>query len=165
MVLADAVRETVHGIRPDDLVRSSLGRYTDMGTDLRIREGYVSGRVVDMLEDDDIRDLLGSVLGSIYGPAVLVTKTRGTVRDQDTGGFPENTTRTDVSVQRDVCTTKQMGQAGYSDKDVRMIVLQSGVSVVPNTDSEIEHRGETFLVMDVDEDPFRVYWDLRSRRK
>lgn len=118
-----------------------------------------------MLEDDSIRDLFGSVLGDIYGPAVMVTKTRSAVRDPETGVFPESVTRTPVRVQRDVCTSRQMAQSGYSDKDVRIMVLQSGVCVRPNTDSEIIYRSESFLVMDVDEDPFRSYWDLRARRK
>lgn len=118
-----------------------------------------------MLEDDDIQDMFGSVLGDIYGPAVLVTKTRSTTRDPQTGAFLETETSTNVRAQRDVCTAQQMAHPGYSDKDVRIMVLQSGISVRPNTDSEIIQRSERFLVMDVDEDPFRVYWDLRARRK
>lgn len=118
-----------------------------------------------MLEEDGIRDMFAGVLGDIYGPAVLVTLSRSNVRDPATGTFPVTTTSTNVRAQRDVCTHKQMAHVGYSEKDVRIMVLQSGVSVRPNTDSEITQRGETFLVMDVDEDPFRVYWDLRARRK
>lgn len=118
-----------------------------------------------MLGGDDIQDMFASVLGGIYEEATLVTMSRGTVRDKETGLFGNTPSRTAVSVQRDVCTTRQMAQQGYSDKDVRIMVLQSGVSVRPNTDSEIEYRTETYLVMDVDEDPFRVYWDLRARKK
>lgn len=118
-----------------------------------------------MLEDDDIRDMFAGVLGGIYGPAVLRTVVRSGVRDPATGTFPSVPTNTDVRAQRDVCTHKQMAHQGYSDKDVRIMVLQSGILVRPNTDSEITQRGEVFMVMDVDEDPCRVYWDLRARRK
>lgn len=121
--------------------------------------------MVAVLENDDIQGLFGDVLGSIYGPGVLVTRARSSVRNPVTGVFPYTDTSTNVLVQRDRCTSRQMAQVGYSDKDVRIMVLQSGVMVRPDTDSEIVHRGETFLVMDVDEDPFRVYWDLRSRKK
>lgn len=118
-----------------------------------------------MLEEDDIRDMFAGVLGDLYGPAVLRTMTRSNVRDPATGTFPLSATTTNVRAQRDVCTHKQMAHQGYSEKDVRIMVLQSGVSVRPNTDSEITQGGELFMVMDVDEDPCRVYWDLRARRK
>lgn len=117
-----------------------------------------------MLSSDDVQDLFGDVLGDLYEDAVLVTYTRSATRDA-TGGFPKIPTNTDVKAQRDVCTQRQMSLELYSAKDVRLMVLQSGISVVPNTDSEIEYRSERYTVMDVDQDPFRVYWDLLARKK
>ena len=118
-----------------------------------------------MLEDGRISAMFAGIPQGIYGPGSLVTVVTGTTRDQSTGVFPVAQTTTPVRVQRDVCTQRQMSQAGYSEKDVRLMVLQHGVAVTPNTDSLVVHRGETFAVMDVDEDPCRVYWDLRARRR
>lgn len=115
-----------------------------------------------MLTNGDIRDLFGDVLGGIYTPGTLVTYVRSGTRDQN-GEFPKTPTSTSVLAQRDRCTQKQMTQAGYSGKDVRLMVLQSGVAVVPDTDSEVLFLSERFAVMDVDQDPCGVYWDLRAR--
>ena len=118
-----------------------------------------------MLEDNDVQGLFAGILADVYGPASLTVWSTGTTRDPATGVFQKTSTSHSVRVQRDSCTQRQMAQKGYVDKDVRFLVLQSGVSAVPNTDCTISHRGENFDVMDIDEDPFRVYWDVRARKK
>lgn len=115
-----------------------------------------------MLSDGDIRDMFFDILHDIWDDGVLITAARSTTRNQN-GEFPLTHTSQPVKVQRDSCTQKQISQPGYTTKDVRIMVLQSGVPVAPNTDARVSHRGEIFMVMDIDEDPCCVYWDLRAR--
>lgn len=116
-----------------------------------------------MMSLDDVQRLFGTVLGTIYMDASLVVFSRSGVRDPVSGEFPKQPVPNDVKVQKDECTNRQMSEAGYSAKDVRFMVLQSGVGVVPDTDAELHVKGTRYMVMSVSEDPYRVYWDLRCR--
>jgi hypothetical protein len=115
-----------------------------------------------MLSDGNIREIFFDMLCGIWDDGILATAAMSVTRDQN-GEFPLSYTSQSVKVQRDACTQKQISQPGYTTKDVRIMVLQSGVAVPPNTDSRISHRDEMFVVMDIDEDPCAVYWDLRAR--
>lgn len=117
-----------------------------------------------MMSSDDVQDMFASVLDGMYENGKMSIISVSSVRDPETGEFPRSEVWHPVKMQRDVCTQNQRVQPGYSPKDVRMIVLQSRQIAEPNTDSNLSYRGETFSVMDVNSDPFRVYWDLRARR-
>lgn len=117
-----------------------------------------------MLSSDDVQDMFSSVLDGMYENGEMSVVSVSPSRDPETGEFPRTEVWHPVKMQRDVCTQNQRVQPGYSPKDVRLIVLQSRQTASPNTDSSLRYRGETFVVMDVDSDPFRVYWDLRARR-
>lgn len=117
-----------------------------------------------MLVSDRIQALFGAALHGIYEPAVLETWALSGTRDPATGTFSQTKSgEHDVRAQRDVCTEAQRGQDGYSAEDVRFLILQSGVSAQPNSDSRIIYRGGPYLVMSVDQDPARSYWDCRAR--
>lgn len=117
-----------------------------------------------MLSTNRIQALFGGVLGRIYEGATLEIWGRSTVRDPETGTFPDvRHSVHPVKVQRDACTEAQREQQGYSAEDVRLMVLQSGLTAVPDTDSRIRYRNGEYRVMSVEEDPARVYWDCRAR--
>ena len=147
-----------------------------------------------MLSSDDIQEMFGDVLGDIYMDASLVVVTTGTVRNPSTGVLERTTETVPVKVQKESCSSKHMVQPGYTPSDVRFLVLQSGARVsasllqeiedsvtqedgvylvmtesgVParlDTDAVLVFGSSQYMVMDVDEDPFRVYWDIRARRK
>lgn len=117
-----------------------------------------------MLGTDYLQNLFGSVLSTIYEDASLETWAKSSTRVPVKGTFPyARTAQESCKVQRDACTEAQRGQDGYAAGDVRFMVLQSGVGMQLNTDSRIVYRGQTYLVMAVDQDPARVYWDCRAR--
>lgn len=129
-----------------------------------------------LLSGDDIKDLFGDVFGDVYEDAVLQIWETSTVRNPETGTFSlVNTGQVDVKVQRDECTETQRGASNHSNvaqrgsyeyttMDVRFLILQSGVSVVPTSDCRLVYRGATYMLFDpIEQDPFRVYWDTRAR--
>lgn len=118
-----------------------------------------------LLAGDAIQSLFGSVLGSVlYENARLESWAKSSVRDPATGTFPYAlSAQADCKVQMDACTEAQRGQDGYAVGDVRFMVLQSDLPTQVNTDSRIAYRGQTYLVMSVEQDPARVYWDCRAR--
>lgn len=71
------------------------------------------------------------------------------------------------SAQVDACTEAMRTADGYTDKDVRIIVLASTLDGAVTTDSEIEMlEGDTvgrFSVQSVDHDTMGAYWELRAR--
>lgn len=119
-----------------------------------------------MLSTDRIQSMFGRILTSMYEPAQLETWGRSSVRDTQTGEFPYTMqSSTSVRVQRDTCTEQQRAADGYTSSDVRFLVLQSGVSVVLDSDSRLVYRGETYRVFTpIDQDPARAYWDARCRK-
>lgn len=111
-----------------------------------------------------IQRMAGSVLSTLYEDAVLEIWEMGTERDPATGTFPViKKSEHRVKVQRDECTEAQRADPGYVAQDVRFLVLQHCLCARPDTDSRIRYRGATYRVMDVAEDPARVYFDARAR--
>lgn len=119
-----------------------------------------------MLSTNRIQSMFGRILAKIYEPAQLETWARSNVRDAQTGEFPYTMqSSAPVRVQKDACTEQQRAAEGYTTKDVRFLVLQSGMSAVLDSDSRIVYRGVTYRVFTpIDEDPARVYWDARCRK-
>lgn len=71
------------------------------------------------------------------------------------------------SAQVDACTEAMRSAEGYTEKDVRIIVLAATLEGGITTDSEIEMlEGDTlgrFSVQSVDHDTMGAYWELRAR--
>lgn len=119
-----------------------------------------------MLSTDRIQGILGRALSAIYETAVLQVWRRSTTRDPETGEFPyAMVSQHQVRVQRDACSVSQTASPGYEVSDVRFLVLQTSAPFAPTSDCRIVYRGETYEVQPpIDQDPARVYWDVRARR-
>lgn len=89
----------------------------------------------------------------------------------DSGGSlaaPVRPARIACRVQVDVATEAMRAQDGFTDKDVRLLILRDGLAVELNTDVSVEvaggpHAG-TYSVQSVGADAMGVYWDCRGRR-
>lgn len=119
---------------------------------------------MSLLDSDDIRELFGDVLDDVYGDGRLirVTKVRGP------GGVQINQYQQPVSikVQVDRADEAMRQQAGYTDTDVKLIILQAGVSgPTLTTDDVIEARGQRWSVYGCGEDPAQSYWRGRGVRQ
>lgn len=120
------------------------------------------------LLDGGIQAVMGSAFGWLYLPGTL---TRVTMTDDGMGGGAETTADQDCRVQVDACTEAMRQQAGYTATDVRLIILQAGVSGGDiKTDDRVTvlagpHAGRTFEIASVGPvDPGSSYWECRATK-
>lgn len=113
------------------------------------------------LLNGDIRSLFGSVFGGIYDDGTL---TRVSQTSDGVGGLtPSTATPVAVKVQVDACTEVQKLEDGWSQKDVRLLVLQDGVSPKPKNGDRIVAKSITYTLGPiVTEDPASSYAECRG---
>lgn len=114
----------------------------------------------------EISALFGTVFGSIYLGGTL---TRVTVTPDGTGGATTSEASQPCRLQVDAVTEAMRLASGYTEKDVRIIVLQSGVdggdidSDCTITVLEGPRTGEKFMVTNpINTDPASSYWECRG---
>lgn len=115
--------------------------------------------------------IAAAVSGAFDGPfhAGLLTWP-GTPVTDDGGSIVEPGTPEvyDCTVQIDVCTEEMRGEAGYTDKDVRLIVLAPGLERAVDTDATLRvlagpHVG-TWSIQSEAKDVLGCAYDGRGRR-
>lgn len=114
-----------------------------------------------LLDSSAIRDLFGEVFQGIYGDGQLI---RITMVRQATGVLvPQEEAPASIKVQVDRCTEAMRSAPGYTQDDVRLLILQSGVDgPKPTSDDIIIARGERWKIYEIYEDPARSYWGGRG---
>lgn len=116
-----------------------------------------------LLDTDDIQQLFGDVFSDIYGDGQLITVTM--VRGPGGVQVPQETS-VPCKVQVDRCDEAMRQSAGYTDTDVKLIILQSDVSdKEPDTDSLVVAQGKRWKVSGVRQDPARSVWIMRGIRQ
>ena len=55
-------------------------------------------------------------------------------------------------------------QAGYTERERRIMVLADSVDVVPTTNDSVTVKGERYAIMDVNSDPAESYYSMRCQR-
>lgn len=114
------------------------------------------------LLDGDIRELFGSAFGSIYEDGTLTKMTRTHATNGDITETPADHA---IKCHAPALTEYYRAQNGYSDKELDIIVLQSGVPVVPNTDDEIVYMGVRYTVSsEAKTDGANSQWRMKCRR-
>lgn len=115
----------------------------------------------------EIAGLFGTVFGGIYLPGVL---TRLTLMSDGEGGGTMAYDNQLCRVQIDQCTQRQQAEDDYSVTDMRLLVLQSGVTGGPLTNqcmvlvSEGPYAGVEWSIASVVTDPASSYWECRGQR-
>lgn len=114
-----------------------------------------------LLDSDALKNLFGTVFSGLYGTGRLirVTKVRGN------GGVMLNRYEQPVpiKVQVDRCDEEMRRQSGFTSDNVKLLVLQAGVSSpAPTTDDVIEAKGARWNMFAVGEDPASTYWRGRG---
>ncbi len=104
----------------------------------------------------DVAGLFAGVFGSFYEDATL--QTTAFVPDGQ-GGGSVTTTSTAVKVQRDELREADRVAAGYSEDDVRFIILGATV----NADSRLVYAGVTYDLSDPRLDPCGSHQIVRGR--
>lgn len=115
------------------------------------------------LLDGGIQSIMGSAFGWLYLPGIL---TRVTLIDDGHGGGSEAVTEQPCRVQVDACTEAMRQQAGYTATDVRLLILQAGVTGGNiKTDDRVTVSGLTFEIASVGPiDPGSSYWECRATK-
>lgn len=108
------------------------------------------------LLDGDIAGLFGTVFGSFYLDGTL---TRNVWVPDGMGGGAMTPTTTAVKVQEDQVDEATRVASGYSQDDVRFLVLQQpGLTLTG--DSELTVGGRTYLLRTPRQDPAKSYWEV-----
>ncbi|HWK65395.1 MAG TPA: hypothetical protein VNS34_10665 [Rhizobiaceae bacterium] len=122
-----------------------------------------------LLDTDALQGIFGSVLSSIYGDGQLIRVTMD--RQPGGSGIPVEQPPVPIKVQVDACTEAMRQQAGYTDKDVRLLVLQAAVDGPELTTDDIVmardfRSGEMrrWKLFGITQDPARAYWEMRGIR-
>lgn len=114
----------------------------------------------------EIKALFGEVFGSLY---LAGTLTRQTLVDNGKGGGTSTTAEQPCKVQVDACTASMRAQDGYTDDDVRLIVLKAGITGGElDTDCQVtptegDHAGITYDIQSHTDDPAGSYWECRGK--
>lgn len=111
------------------------------------------------LLDGYIRNVFGQVFSGIYLSGTLFRASY----DYDSGGSIDETLAShSIKGQLDRADESMRGAAGYTDTDMKIIILQAGVSVYPNTQDKIELGGRTWGILSVRQDPGASHWVLHG---
>lgn len=108
--------------------------------------------------------IFAGVLRSLYQNGTLWR--RPEVSDDGSGSIivaaPDQWPSEAVSVQIEAATTAMRQAEGYSDRDVRLLILASGIAR-PSTDDEVSVAGIRYALASVGQDPAQAYWECRGR--
>ena len=77
-----------------------------------------------------------------------------------TGGDTDYPCRAQIDDMSEVARA----QAGYTEKERRVLMLAESCEVEPNTNDSITVKGERYAIMDVNSDPAESYYSMRCQR-
>lgn len=111
---------------------------------------------------DGIQALFGATFQGIYKPGQLTRRTL--VPDGVGGGSVTPSPDQAIFYQKDACTETMRTQAGYTDRDVRLLILQHNVAGGDiNSDCVVTlEDGTRYKIEWVTEDPAESYWECRA---
>lgn len=112
------------------------------------------------LLDGGLRAVFGGAFGPLFLDGTLHAAT--TVSDGE-GGFVRSFVDHPVKGMVDTYSDEFRARTGVPDTDVRLIVLQFGVTVVPDTDAQITLRGTRYAIQAIEQDPAQAAWTMRGR--
>lgn len=106
--------------------------------------------------------ILNGVFGSIYPAGSLV---RILITEDAGGSQTESSVTIPIKVQTDGVTEAMRTASGYTDTDVRLIVLTAGLNGAITTDDEIiDGRGERWKVTLPSLDTCGSHYEIRGQR-
>lgn len=113
---------------------------------------------------DGAQAVFGSVMSTYFHAGQLHRATRTEAKDGDvTTTYADE----DVKAQQEACTEAMRKAEGFTDKSVRLLVLQrapaGGLVPEPSADDEVTLLGQRWAVDMIDTDPARSYWEMRGR--
>lgn len=114
-----------------------------------------------LLDTNALQSIFGAALSPVYGDGQLIRVTM----QRGSGGvmLPTEASPVSIKVQVDRCTEAMRQAPGYTADNVRLLILQSGISgAKPTSDDIIVARGERWKIYEIYEDPAKAYWGGRG---
>lgn len=107
-----------------------------------------------------LQAVFGAAFGAVYLPGYLL---RTTLTDDGEGGYAVSHAVHSIKGQVDQASERMRRADGYTDGDMRVIVLQSGVTVEPNTDDLTVLGGKVWVLSGIQADPAITHWEMTGR--
>lgn len=114
------------------------------------------------LLDGGIAAVFGAALGGLYLPATLHMP-GGYATDGEGNVLPSVETDIDCRAQVDAATYAMRQSEGFSEGDMRIIVLAAGLPEPITTDDQISVSGKRWMIAGAEQDAAASHWVLRGR--
>lgn len=111
------------------------------------------------LLDGGVAAAFSGAFSSFYLDA---TVHRPTITEDGEGGGSIHYADEPVKAQLDAATEAMRSSDGYTDKDVRILVLAHGLAEI-DSDCQITLKGVRYSIANPSQDPAGAYWELRGR--
>lgn len=113
------------------------------------------------LLDGGIQALFGAAFSGLYLDGTL---TRLSITEDGQGGGSTTTSSQPCKVQTDACTQAMREQPGYTSTDVRLLILQAGITGGKiDTDCQVtDGTGRAYKIAWVGQDPAQSYFECRG---
>lgn len=118
---------------------------------------------MSMLDTDILQSTLGQAFAAVFGAGELIR----VVMERQPGGIylPVEQPPVPIRVQVDTVTEAMRQAAGYSAEDVRLLILQHGLTgPAPTTDDIVVAQGVRWRLSGIGQDPARSYFEMRATR-
>lgn len=119
---------------------------------------------MSVLGNGALKGLFSSALAPLYEDATFIRSIM--LCHEETGAvYITQAAPLPVKVQIDTCTETMRQEHGYSDEDVRILMLQAGFKgAKPNSDDIITMGSMHYKIATVQEDPAHSFFDIRAVR-
>lgn len=115
----------------------------------------------------DISAQFSAVFGGPYFDAMVMTPGVPVTDDGGSIVTPVASTERTCQCQVDDCTEDQRAEAGYTDKDVRLLILTATLAGGLDTEDTLTvlggPRAGSYSVQSVSGESFGIYWQCRGR--
>ncbi|WMT90152.1 hypothetical protein [Pelagibacterium sp. H642] len=116
-----------------------------------------------LLDTNALKDITGAAFAPVLGTGQLIRIDM--VRQPGGVIIPTEQPPVAISVQVDRCDEAMRQSPGYTEQDVKLIILQSGVTGrEPNSDDVVVARGERWKCKSVRSDPAQSHWTIHATR-
>ena len=113
------------------------------------------------LLDGQLASIFNAAFAGIYLPATLH---KNELAYDEAGNPTGSGTDYECRAMIDDMSEVARAQAGYTEKDSRIIMLAESCEVDPTTNDSITVKGERYAIMDVNTDPAESYYSMRCQR-
>ena len=114
-----------------------------------------------------IAQAVSAAYGGPYFDAIIHSKGEAVYDDGGSIVTPGTPTQKSCQAQVDLATQDMRAAEGFTDGDMRILILAEGIVGAISLDDRVEvlagpHAG-TWLIQSIARDPFGIYWELRGR--